>query len=153
MLIHTDCRYFLGSKPCVPHKKYGAQCETCTSYEPVSLRILIVKLDSMGDVLRTTSVLPALREEHPACFITWITRREAVELIAHNPHLDELLVLEAGALSQLLVRKFDLVLGLDMSRDRPVLQINAASASMLPVLFSRSMRARKTGFTWGLMTG
>lgn len=92
-------------------------CASCTSYDPVSRRILIIKLDSMGDVLRTTSVLPALREEHPACFITWITRREAVELIANNPLLDELLVFEAGALGQILARKFDLVLGLDMSRD------------------------------------
>ena len=110
------------------HKKNGAQCETCTSYDPVSLRILIIKLDSMGDVLRTTSVLPALREEHPACFITWITRREAVELIVHNPLLDELLVLESGALSQLLVRKFDLVLGLDMSRDSGALCALARAA-------------------------
>jgi ADP-heptose:LPS heptosyltransferase len=128
MTIHTDCRYFIGSKPCALHKKYGAQCETCTFYEPVSLRILIIKLDSMGDVLRTTSVLPALREEHPACFISWITRREAVELIAHNPLLDELLVLESGTLSQLLVRKFDLVLGLDMSRDSGALCALARAA-------------------------
>jgi heptosyltransferase-2 len=71
----------------------------------------------MGDVLRTTSILPALREEHPACFITWVTRREAVELIANNPLLDELLVFETEALGQILSRKFDLVLGLDMSRD------------------------------------
>jgi ADP-heptose:LPS heptosyltransferase len=117
MKVHTDCRYFEGSRPCIPHKKHGVVCQECSSYEPVSKRILIIKLDSMGDVLRTTSILPALREVHPACFISWITRRESVELIASNPSLDELLIFEAGAVSQLLVRQFDLVLGLDMSRD------------------------------------
>ncbi len=117
MKLHTDCRHFHGSRPCAPHKSHGMVCASCTSYDPVSKRILIIKLDSMGDVLRTTSILPALREEHPACFITWVTRREAVELIANNPLLDELLVFETGALGQILARKFDLVLGLDMSRD------------------------------------
>ena len=105
MKLHTDCRHFQGSRPCIPHKKDGVVCASCASYEPVSLRILIIKLDSMGDVLRTTSILPALREEHPACFITWITRREAVELIANNPLLDELLVFETGALGQILCQK------------------------------------------------
>jgi ADP-heptose:LPS heptosyltransferase len=117
MKLHTDCRYFQGSRPCTPHKQHGASCAACAFYAPVSRRILIIKLDSMGDVLRTTSVLPALRETYPACFITWITRREAVELVANNPYIDELLIFEAGALNQLLVREFDLVLGLDMSRD------------------------------------
>jgi ADP-heptose:LPS heptosyltransferase len=128
MLIHTDCRHFLGSRPCGPHKQHGMVCASCTFYEPVSRRILIIKLDSMGDVLRTTSILPALREEHPACFITWVTRRAAVELIAHNPSIDEILLFEEGALSQLLVRTFDLVLGLDMSRDSAALCALARAA-------------------------
>jgi heptosyltransferase-2 len=36
---------------------------------------LIIKLDAMGDVLRTTALLPALVEAHPRASITWITRR------------------------------------------------------------------------------
>ena len=98
----------------------------------------------MGDVLRTTSVLPALREEHPACFITWITRREAVELIANNPLLDELLVLESGALGQMLVPENLTWFWGSICRGTagpcalwPMLQINAGSASTLPVRFSR----------------
>lgn len=128
MKIHTDCRHFQGSRPCTPHKQNGLVCEVCASYEPVSRRILIIKLDSMGDVLRTTSILPALREEHPVCFITWVTRRESVELIANNPLLDELLVFETGALGQILARKFDLALGLDMSRDSGALCALALAA-------------------------
>jgi len=36
--------------------------------------VLIVKLDAMGDVLRSTALLPPIVEAHPRAAITWITR-------------------------------------------------------------------------------
>jgi heptosyltransferase-2 len=121
LIIKRDCRYFEGSKPCKPHKRESVVCESCRYYEPISTRILIIKLDSIGDVLRTTSVLPALKEKHPASFITWITRRDSVDLLAGNPSIDEILECDANALSQLLSRQFDLVLGLDAVKDSAAL--------------------------------
>ena len=49
--IAWDCRFFLGDRPCVWHKRSGVLC-TCDHYEKIEERILIVKLDAMGDVLR-----------------------------------------------------------------------------------------------------
>src|SRR5215510_15510886 len=78
--IAFDCRFFLGDRPCVWHKTTGVLCR-CDHYEAVEQRILIVKLDAMGDVLRTTALLPALAEACPQAAITWITRRESRRVI------------------------------------------------------------------------
>ena len=121
MKLHTDCRYFAGSRPCAYHKKEKVFCESCTYYAPASPRILIIKLDSMGDVLRTTSLLPSLQEAYPAAYITWITRRESVELLEGNPSIDEFLQFETNAVPHLLARSFDLILSLDATRDSAAL--------------------------------
>src|SRR3954469_17379214 len=72
--VATDCRFFLGDRPCVWHKKEGALC-TCDRYERIEEQILIVKLDAMGDVLRSTALLPPIAAAHPHAAITWITRK------------------------------------------------------------------------------
>src|SRR6266850_1284015 len=56
VLIHTDCRHYKGSMPCIFHKKDGRLCEGCVEYSPTKARVLIVKLAAVGDVLRTTSI-------------------------------------------------------------------------------------------------
>ena len=81
--IAFDCRYFLGDRPCCWHKQEGAVC-ICDRYTPIRERILIVKLDAMGDVLRTTTLLPDLAEVHPGATFTWITRPESLPLLAQQ---------------------------------------------------------------------
>ena len=60
--------------PARVHKRTGASCGECGEYTPVDERILIVKLDAMGDVLRTTACLEPLKRQHPRSHVTWITR-------------------------------------------------------------------------------
>jgi heptosyltransferase-2 len=84
---------------------------------------LIIKLDAMGDVLRTTALLPALAEAHPQASITWITRRESRPLLERNPYITEILDYGEDALLQLRVRDFDRVISLDAGK------ISAALAS------------------------
>jgi heptosyltransferase-2 len=121
VIVKKDCRFFLGSKPCVFHKQHGALCERCTHYEPITARILVIKLDSMGDVLRTTSLLPALKKTYPGSVITWITRRESADLLSGNPLIDEILEFETTALPQLLARSFDHIVSLDATKDSAAL--------------------------------
>jgi ADP-heptose:LPS heptosyltransferase len=120
--IAWDCRFFLGDRPCIWHKRDGVLCK-CDRYEPVEQRILIVKLDAMGDVLRTTALLPALAEAHPRAAITWITRKESVPLLQRNPYVAEVLELGPEAIVHLQTRAFDRVINLDASK------ISAALAS------------------------
>ena len=113
--IASDCRFFLGDRPCVWHKTQGSLC-TCEHYQEVRERILIIKLDAMGDVLRTTALLPALAAMHPQAAITWITRRESRPLLERNPYITEILTYGEDALVHLQVRRFDRVINLDAGK-------------------------------------
>ncbi len=113
MRIHTDCRHYRTSAPCSFHKRTGASCDACAQYAPVEERLLIVKLDAMGDVLRTTTCLEPLKRQHPRSHVTWITRAEAAPLLAGNPHIDRVLVVGSNYLEFVQAEVFDLALGPD----------------------------------------
>jgi heptosyltransferase-2 len=113
--IAWDCKFFLGDRPCIWHKRTGVLC-TCDRYEKIEERLLIVKLDAMGDVLRSTALLPPIAEAHPGAAITWITRKESVPLLKGNPYIAEVLELGPEALVHLQTRTFDRVINLDASK-------------------------------------
>lgn len=95
--VNFDCRYYLGYKPCAPHKERGVVCNGCPNYERLVDRIAIVKLGAIGDVLRTTALLPDIRARHNEPRVSWITLREAKDVLVSNPLIDEIIVLEDGA--------------------------------------------------------
>jgi len=113
--IAFDCRFFLGDRPCVWHKASGVLC-TCDYYQQIEQRLLIIKLDAMGDVLRTTALLPALADAHPRSAIAWITRRESLPLLRGNPYITEIFNYGEDALVQLQARTFDRVINLDAGK-------------------------------------
>jgi heptosyltransferase-2 len=76
----------------------------------------MIKLDAMGDVLRTTALLPALAEACPRAAMTWITRRESRPLLQRNPYITEIIDYGEDALTQLQVRTFDRVINLDAGK-------------------------------------
>jgi heptosyltransferase-2 len=126
--IAFDCKFFLGDRPCVWHKQNGVLC-TCDRYEKVEERLLIIKLDAMGDVLRSTALLPPLAEVHPHAAITWITRKESVPLLQRNPYVTEVLELGPEALVHLQTRTFDRVINLDASKTSAALAAAARSTN------------------------
>ena len=82
--------------------------------------ILIVKTAALGDVLRTTSILPGLHARYPAARVTWLTAPGAVDLVAHHPGVAEVRTVEtgdtasvAGATAVLATSTWDLVLSFD----------------------------------------
>jgi len=48
-------------------------------------QIALIKVGALGDVVRTTTLLPALRKRHPNMELTWITGKDAVSLLHGNP--------------------------------------------------------------------
>ncbi|NUP88564.1 MAG: glycosyltransferase family 9 protein [Candidatus Sumerlaeia bacterium] len=108
-LVRYDCRHYSGYKPC----GVNPVCQGCDHYDPAGQRILVIKLAAMGDVLRTTPILPALRREYPRAHITWLTRPESRGLLRCNPHLDRLLVWGLDATLILEAIPFDLVLNFE----------------------------------------
>lgn len=105
----ADCRHFLGDKPC----RFGRTCGGCEHYAPRGEKILIIKLGAIGDVLRTTPLLPALRERHPDAHVTWLTDEGDRELLAANPFIDRLLAHNLETALRLQVEEFSLLICLD----------------------------------------
>jgi len=79
--------------------------------------ILIFKLSALGDVLRTTSLLPALLAKHPGARITWVTAEAALPLLEGNPHLVRVLAWKEASARELAGKSFDLVLSLEEDED------------------------------------
>lgn len=113
--LNQDCRYYLGDRPCTFHKEEGVRCGDCPHYSPFSEKILIIKLDAVGDVLRTTSILSGLRKKYPASYLTWITRSAALPIFINNSLVDRVLPLQPDGLVCALAETFDLSINLDIS--------------------------------------
>jgi len=60
-------------------------------------RILILKTGALGDVLRTTSILPGLTARYPGARITWVTAPGAVDLIRLHPLIQTIVTLDVDA--------------------------------------------------------
>ncbi|MCB9777747.1 MAG: glycosyltransferase family 9 protein [Alphaproteobacteria bacterium] len=108
---HTDCRHFTGYKPC----RFGRPCQDCPHHDPVGAEVLLVNLDALGDVLRTTALVPAIRRAWPGCRLTWITRPRAAALLADHPGVDRVLPLAPESLWEVEARRFDVLLQADKS--------------------------------------
>ncbi|MFQ5717634.1 MAG: glycosyltransferase family 9 protein, partial [Nitrospinales bacterium] len=109
MIVKPDCRYFNGEKPC----QFKRPCEGCGEYSPMGVRILILKLAAMGDVLRTTPLLSALKREYPQSHVTWVVDPPSHGLLDGIENIDRLFKFNPDVCRQLSVEKFDLLLSLD----------------------------------------
>jgi ADP-heptose:LPS heptosyltransferase len=126
MILKTDCKFFPGDHPCIYNKNMGIMCNNCNYYITVNYKILIIKLDAIGDVLRTTSILQAVKNKYPNSNITWLTKSAAKDIFKNNPLVDNLLFFEDPHLSlRLLTEVFDLLLHPDTS---PISAAIAAAA-------------------------
>jgi ADP-heptose:LPS heptosyltransferase len=122
MILKPDCKHFPGDRPCTFNKNEGLKCNDCPHYEVLSTSILIIKLDAVGDVLRTTAILHGLKAKYENSEITWVTRQAAVPLFENNRLVDRVLSYESTeAILYCSVEEFDLVINLDTARDSAVL--------------------------------
>lgn len=112
MLINDDCRFYIGEKPC----RFGRFCEGCQEYSPWAGQICIIKTAALGDVLRTTSLLPALQRKFSDHKVTWLTGPGAAPLLRGNPRVNEALTVGSGVEQALLRRSFDLLINLDKTQ-------------------------------------
>lgn len=151
MKVYSNCKFYLAYKPCKFHKKDGRLCENCPDYFPISKRILIIKLDALGDVLRTTSILPALAEKYAASEISWLTRKNARALLNGNPYIDRILALEENYLQFLLTEEFDLAICLDADpQSASVLSLTRAKEKLGFITDTKGkvVPAQKSAETW-----
>ena len=75
------------------------------------IKILVIKLGALGDVVRTLSVLPALKEKYPDSEIYWITKENALQLFEGNPYIKQVSCLPYD---QKKSEKFDILYNFDV---------------------------------------
>jgi hypothetical protein len=117
--LKLDCRHFRGDVPCRPHKEHGVHCvdvngSDCTYYDPTRSRILIVKLGAIGDVIRTTPLLHALKQTAPQAEIWWLTNSPE---ILPRTFVDVILPYTAQSLAILQATSFETIYCLDKDRE------------------------------------
>jgi heptosyltransferase-2 len=109
MIINQDCRHFLGFIPCKPSKRYGVHCSNCSYYDKTDGIILVIKLGAIGDVIRTTTLLPKIKNEYPNHKIWWLTLSpEIVPSI-----VDKVLDFSVQSIEILKACEFDMLINLD----------------------------------------
>lgn len=121
MEYKRDCRYFRGSAPCI----FKRLCRGCRRYQKITGKILIIKLASTGDVLRTTPLLRVLKKRFPGAYIVWLTSKDAAGILEGNRFIDEVLCLGLSSSLRLIVEHYDWVISLDKAVEA------AAIASMV----------------------
>lgn len=116
MILKYNCKHFPGDRPCKYHKAEKVVCDNCNYYSLQGKMILIIKLDAIGDVLRTTSILHSLKKKYPDSYISWLTKSNAVDLFKNNEFVDKLLMYEnSHTISDISLIKYDVVINLDPS--------------------------------------
>jgi len=75
--------------------------------------ILIIKLAAIGDVLRTTAALPALKEKYPDCNISWVTENKSFDILKNNEFIDKIYLIDEDLNEKLKDEVFDLIISLD----------------------------------------
>jgi ADP-heptose:LPS heptosyltransferase len=117
---NNNCRFFNENYACETLSSEGYQsCEECKFSSPYSKKILILKFGAMGDVLRTTPILYALRKKFGEdILIYWMTSPECAELLQNNILIDKLLIYNLENVLRIQQEKFDIVYSLEI--DPPV---------------------------------
>ncbi|NQT32568.1 MAG: glycosyltransferase family 9 protein, partial [Candidatus Omnitrophica bacterium] len=55
-------------------------------------RILITRTDRLGDVVLSTPIIRYIRKSYPDAYIAFMVKPENRDIVANNPHLDEVIV-------------------------------------------------------------
>lgn len=116
-MIRYDCRHYVGYKPC-QHKQL---CAGCGHYDRITSRILIIKLGALGDLFRTTPILPSLRAQYPGAHITWLTRPDCTPLLANLTDIDRIWITDANSAARVMAQEFDLMINFD--KETPAVEL------------------------------
>ncbi len=121
MFYNYDCRWFTGYKPC----KHKRACLDCPHFDRVETKILIISLEAMGAVLRSTCLLPPIKRKFPRSKIVWLTKKVSRGLLLQNPYIDQIMVLDETTSACLAAMQFDVVYSVDKSLEAGALAFSA----------------------------
>jgi heptosyltransferase II len=111
-MAEFKCRHFNGYKPC--GHPYSCNSD-CPKRDVPSERILIVHLEALGAVLRSTTLLSSIKRKYPNSHITWITKKPANALLVNLPQIDRVLTTSSEDVLALSALDFDIAFCIDKS--------------------------------------
>jgi len=77
-----------------------------------AMNILIIKLGAIGDVIRTTAILPGLKEKNKDCRIDWVTKKESFDVLKNNNLLNKIYLIDNNS-EKIENNEYDLIINLD----------------------------------------
>ena len=79
------------------------------------MKILIIRFSSIGDIAQTSPVVRCIRKRYPDAAIHFLTKAQFADIVAHNPHIDKLILLNESLLETiklLRAENYDVVIDL-----------------------------------------
>ena len=113
---NKKCRFFNEKYACdtLSTENYKS-CEECKFAQEYSKKILIIKLGAIGDVLRTTCILPALKKKYSSdILIYWMTNPESKDLLKNNPLIDKVFPYNLENVLRIQQENFDILFALEI---------------------------------------
>ncbi len=114
---NTKCRFFDEKYACDTLTTEGYEdCSECLFAEEYSKKILIIKFGALGDVIRTTPILEAIKKKYGHdTLIYWLTLPESKELLQNNPLIDKILIYNIDTVLRLQQERFDIIFSLEIN--------------------------------------
>jgi len=78
--------------------------------------ILVIKLGAIGDVIRTTAVLPGLNNKYKDCKLDWVTKKESFDIVNNNNFINKIYLISTD-INSIKDNEYDLIINLDDDYD------------------------------------
>ena len=136
---NRDCKSFPGIYACEIMTSEGYKdCSECQFYEPIGKKILIFHFGAIGDVIRTTSIIPEIKKKYGKdSKITWLTSKSCEFILKNTPDIDEILVYNPEIHLRLSQEEFDVLINLEIPPSATQLANITNAKEKLGYLFSK----------------
>jgi len=114
---NTRCRFFDEKYACDTLTTEGYDsCEQCIFCEEIEKKILVIKFGALGDIIRTTPILEAIKKKYGSnTLIYWLTVKEAEPLLENNPLIDKILIYGLENILRIQQERFDVLFSLEIN--------------------------------------
>ena len=110
------CKEFKGDRPCKYYwldKSHNCWDSDSPHYSEYSHRILLIKLDKLGDVIRCTPLAEGIKKKYPNSQLIWLTQKESTIFLEGNKFIDKIVSYNDENVRILQSQTFDIIINLD----------------------------------------
>jgi|TARA_Y100000310_G_C20703189_1_gene832001 heptosyltransferase-2 len=78
--------------------------------------VLVIKLGAIGDVIRTTAILPGLNDKYKDCKVDWVTKKDSFDILKNNNFINKIYLIGSD-INSIKDNEYDLIINLDDDYD------------------------------------